>query len=253
MWLRLRQICLVAKDINAVTSALEQVFGIAVCHIDPGVRRFGLENRLLPIGNQLLEIVAPVVAGTAAERYLQRRGGDGGYMVITQCDSVEHRRARVTEVGVRIAHALKHDDYDGMQLHPRDTGGAFLEIDQQLNDTAPDGAWHPAGPNWQDFRRTETVASIAAAELQSPDPRTLAERWANIIESPVTENDGRFEIELENAHLYFVELGDTRGEGLSALHLTAPGLAEAKGKAAKLGHLDDAGIIQIGGVRFHLH
>ena len=252
MWLRLRQICLVAHDIAAVTEQLEHVFDIAVCHIDPGVGKFGLENRLLPIGNQLLEVVAPITDNTAAGRYLDRRGGDGGYMVITQCDDAAVRRARVDTLGVRVAHALKYDDYDGMQLHPRDTGGTFLEIDQQLNDNAPDGAWHPAGPDWQAYRRTDCVSAISGAELQSPDPMNLAERWASIIESPVHTRSGRFEIELENAHLYFVSPGDERGEGLSTLYLKATDAAGAKGRAKARGLLAQDESIHICGTRFIL-
>ncbi len=94
MWLRLRQICLLAHDIRAVTEQLESVFGLQVCHIDPAVGAYGLENRLLPIGNQLLEIVAPTQPDTAGGRYLERRNGDGGYMVITQCDNHEPRKRR---------------------------------------------------------------------------------------------------------------------------------------------------------------
>ena len=100
MWLRLRQICLVARDIEQVTQAFQTIFGLEVCHIDPNVGKYGLENRLLPIGNQILEIVAPTQPDTAAGRYLERRGGDGGYMVITQCD--DHAP---TEIG--------RQDFDG--------------------------------------------------------------------------------------------------------------------------------------------
>ena len=86
MWLRLRQICLVARELKPVEEQLNKVLGINVCFRDPGVAFFGLENALFPIGNQLLEVVAPVEENTAGGRYLDRRGGDGGYMVITQCD-----------------------------------------------------------------------------------------------------------------------------------------------------------------------
>jgi hypothetical protein len=69
------------------------VLGVKVCYRDPGVGKYGLENALFPIGNQLLEVVAPVEENTAGGRYLDRRGGDGGYMAITQCDDHAPRRA----------------------------------------------------------------------------------------------------------------------------------------------------------------
>ena len=59
-WLRLRQICLVARELKPHLEDLREVLGIEVCHVDPGVGTFGLENSLMPIGSQFLEIVAPV-------------------------------------------------------------------------------------------------------------------------------------------------------------------------------------------------
>ena len=84
MTIQLRQICLVAKDLNPVIDDLTEVLGINRCFIDPGVRTFGLENTLMCVGRNFLEVVAPVEEGTAGGRYLNRRGGDGGYMVICQ-------------------------------------------------------------------------------------------------------------------------------------------------------------------------
>ena len=81
-WLRLRQIALVAEKLAPVEAELCDVLGIDVCYRDPGVGHFGLENALFPVGNELLEVVAPIREGTAGGRYLERRGGDGGYLVI---------------------------------------------------------------------------------------------------------------------------------------------------------------------------
>ena len=59
-WLRLRQVALVAEKLAPVEAELCQVLGVEVCYRDPGVGHFGLENALFPVGNQLLEVVAPV-------------------------------------------------------------------------------------------------------------------------------------------------------------------------------------------------
>ena len=70
-------------------------------------------------------------------------------MVITQTDDHPPRRARVDELGIRIVGQFDDDDFINMQLHPRDTGGSFLEIDQQVGGEDPMGPWSPAGPDWQ--------------------------------------------------------------------------------------------------------
>ena len=82
------------------------------------------------------------------------------------------------------------------------------------------GPWTPAGPNWQPFVRTDHVSGISAAELQSPDPERLAQRWASIAEVYLTEDeDGNPAIPLDNATLRFVEATDGRGEGLGGIDL----------------------------------
>ena len=97
MWIRLRQISIVAADLRAVSLDLGSVLGLEPCFTDPGVKVFGLKNMLWPIGSQFLEVVTPIAPGTAGGRYMDRRGGDSGYMVITQVDDIARRRARAAE------------------------------------------------------------------------------------------------------------------------------------------------------------
>ena len=253
MWLRLRQICLVARDLDPVVEDLKRVFGLEVCHVDEAVAQFGLVNALLPVGSQFLEVVAPTREGTAAGRYLDRRGGDGGYMVITQCDDHAPRRAQVERLGVRVAHRIDYGDFQGMQLHPRDTGGALFEIDHQAGGDAPDGPWHPAGPDWKPHVRTEVLSAIAAAELQSPDPTGLARRWGEIAGIPVTRDGADNPIlELDNAVLRFVSATDGRGEGLGGLDLVAADTEAALARARDAGCPVAGRTMRIGGMRLNL-
>ena len=223
MWLRLRQIALVAHKLAPVQAELEAVLGIEVCYRDPGVGHFGLENALFPIGNELLEVVAPIKENTAGGRYLERRGGDGGYMVITQCDDHVPRRLRVEELGVRIVNQFDTHEFRNMQLHPRDTGGSFFEIDEQLGTGAhaADGPWEPAGPDWKAGQRLDRVTGICAAELQCEHPSVVAARWADIAQIPVTHTGGHPLLQLSNAQLRFVPCSDGRPEGLGGIDVVA--------------------------------
>lgn len=249
MELSLRQIALVAAELGPVEAALVDVFNVMPCHRDPAVAVYGLENVLLPFGQQFLEIVAPIRAATAAGRFLERRAGDGGYMVITQCDDHEARRARVAALGIRIAHEFQAEGFRNMQLHPRDTGGSFLEIDQQLGDTRD---WLPAGHAWRDHVRTARVRAIAAAEIQADDPQALAARWAAILELPVISTAGVFSIALANASLRFVPCIDGRPEGLAGLDIvTVDRAAIVAAAAARDIVVHDWGF-SIGGMRWHL-
>ncbi len=253
MRLRLRQICLVAHNLEPVAADLKRVFGLEVCHVDDAVAAYGLVNALLPVGNQFLEVVAPTGPSTAAGRYLERRGGGGGYMVITQCPDLEARRRRVAALGVRIANPLEHGDFRGMQLHPQDTGGAFFEIDRQQGGEAEDGPWHPAGPDWRPHVRTDVVSAILAAELQSPDPERLARRWSDIAEIPLgRDGHGALAMPLDNAELRFVEARDGRGEGLAGLDLRGEDPEAAIANARIAGLPLEGGVVGLGGMRFRL-
>ncbi len=251
MWLRLRQICLVARELKPVEEHLKEVLGINVCFRDPGVGFFGLENALFPIGNQLLEVVAPVKEDTAGGRYLDRRGGDGGYMVITQCDDHAPRRSRVEELGIRIAHQFDNEHFLNMQLHPKDTGATFFEIDEQLGEGAQDidGPWGPAGPDWQRAKNTDRVDGILAAELQCDDPEAVAKKWSDIAEIPLVEE---LNLELDNASLRFIPCSDGRPEGLGGLDLSAPGKLEILQTADSLGLQTGDSQVQICGMRLNL-
>src|SRR5205085_5061969 len=140
---------------------------------------------------------------TAAGRYLKRRNGDGGYMVICQCDSHEvqrARKARAAAMNIRLAWEHESKTFHAMQLHPADTGGAFFEIDWDTKGE-PEGSWEPAGGDgWQKALHTDVIKGYQAVELQSSDPRGLAERWSSIAEIPLRQDSrGRFEIALDNA------------------------------------------------------
>jgi len=253
MWLRLRQIALVAEKLAPVTEDLHEILGLEVGFRDPGVKVFGLENALFPVGGQFIEVVSPIKEGTAGGRYLQRRGGDGGYMVITQCDEHAPRKRRVAELGIRKVLESDEPHYNTMQLHPRDTGGSFLEIDFQHGDLSPDGPWAPAGKDWKSAVRTNVVRAIAAAEIQTPDPKDLAERWGNIVEIPVKPDaKGNPSLQLENATIRFVKDEDGRGEGLAGLDLIAVDRAHALKAAEGRGKKISDDQVNVCGMRMRL-
>jgi hypothetical protein len=247
-FLRLRQVALVAHQLDPVVEDLRAVFGLAVGHRDPGVASFGLENALLPIGSQLLEVVAPTREGTAGGRHLERRGGDGGYMVICQCEDHPPRRRRaVDELGIRTVLEFEDAEYRCMQLHPSDTGGAFLEIDWQA-DTSVGGDWWPAGKDWQHAIRTDVIDAITAVEVQAADPERVAARWSEIVEIDVV--DGA--IELDNARIDFVTATDGRGDGLGGMTVHAVDADRAFAAARERGLPVDGDVITLCGMRIAL-
>jgi glyoxalase-like protein len=253
MNLRMRQICLVARRLEPVVEMFRHVFGLEVCHRDPGVGKYGLENALFSIGNSFLEVVAPVRDGTAAGRYLERRGGDGGYMVITQCADLGSRRQRCDALGVRVANEIRYPDYEELQLHPRDVGAAMLSFSRQQGGEPADGPWHPAASRSTPALLAASVRSMTGAELQSDDPERLARRWGQVMELPVSRDErSRPLLALDDARLRFIMATDGRGEGLAGLDLECADKAGVPARARARGLEADGGMVVCCGMRFYL-
>jgi len=94
---------------------------------------------------------------------------------------------------------------------------------------------------------------IRAAELQSPDPSALAERWSAVTETPVERDPaGRIVMNLSNAAIRFVQDTDGRGEGLGGMDIRAADPERLLTAAEKRGLRASDRIVVICGMRFNL-
>jgi hypothetical protein len=174
--IRLRQVALVASELDSVVGALCNELGLRVCFRDPGVGEFGLVNALMVIGDQFLEVVAPATEGTTAGRLLERRGGDGGYMVLFEVDDLDERMAAVSAAGVRTVWSADLPTIRGRHLHPRDVGGAIVSLDEP----SPAGSWTWGGPDWRAHVATSVVSAIAGVSVAAVDPAAMHSRWREL-------------------------------------------------------------------------
>ncbi|MCP5057645.1 MAG: VOC family protein [bacterium] len=245
--MRLRQIALVASELDPVVERLCAVLGIEVGFNDPGVREFGLVNAVMPIGDTFLEVVVPDREGTTAGRLIERRNGDGGYMVIVQSQARDEDRKRVDALGVRVVWEAHLSDAHAIHLHPRDVGGAILSLDWM----DPPSSWRWGGPNWQAKARTDVAREIVGADVQAEDPAAMATRWAEVMgQKAPTKEDQHFRIDLdEGGFVRFHAPRDERGEGVSGFTVSAADPTHIQSEAEKLGCVNDACELQICGVR----
>lgn len=206
-----------ATDLGPVEQQIENELGVELCFRDPGVGKYGLKNALYPVGDKLLEVVSPQEDGTTAGRLLEKRSGDGGYMVILQVDDLASLRSRIDENGVRIVSEPKGETIAGLHLHPKDVGGAILSVDQ--SEKWDDWDW--AGPGWREHIKTETVTDMVGVAVQSDDPAAMAKRWGTVLGRDVTTQGNESHIELDEGVLRFVPTGDDRGDGVTAIDVRA--------------------------------
>jgi hypothetical protein len=205
-YIRLRQICLVAPQLEPAISDIAGIMGLNVCYRDGNVAKYGLENALLPVDTILLEVVAPFQPGTAAGRFLDKTGGRGGYMAIFCCDDPDVRGKHANTMGVRTANVITHAPYHGVQLHPRDCRAAFIEFNHTAGSDDILGAYPPAGPDWQKSIRKDVTQALTGVEMQSADPPGLAEHWGKIIGIAASKNaNGEPELKLPNCSFRFAK------------------------------------------------
>ncbi len=213
--MKLRQCVFVAKDLESSREELCDILGIDVAFRDPGVAKWGLVNVVCPTGHDFLEIVSPSQAGTSAGRYIDRRKGDGGYMVILQVPDALVERKRVTGLGIRAVAQKDLPEYQYTHFHPSDTSGVLLSIDQT---NAPAGVdpklwWPPAAKDWLKHARSDMTNGLAGVEIQSDDPDKTAALWSKILNRPVQGDIIQLD---DDGEIRFVPIADERGPGISA-------------------------------------
>jgi len=257
--MHIRQVALVARELDSVVADLSTVFDLEISFRDPGVAAFGLHNAVMPVGQSFLEVVSPVRASTTAGRFLDRLGGDGGYMVIVQTADLAADRRRLAALGVRIVWEIALDDIATIHLHPRDVGGAILSLDEPH----PPAGWRWGGPAWQTRVRTEVVHAITGVTLTAADPARMAARWAEVLGLPApritspprsasaSERQQGLEVGLDPGAIRFVG-ADGRSEAITTVRLASTNADRAlsAARARNLRTVEQS--VWIGGVRFDL-
>jgi hypothetical protein len=230
---RLRQVALVARDCGRVAGELGQAFGWTQPFHDPGVGQFGLTNAVFAVADTFLEVVAPAQPDTAAGRYLERRGGDGGYMAIFQVPDLAVARRRLADLGVRVVWTADLPDMAATHLHPGDVPGAIVSLDW----AAPPESWRWAGPSWTGGAPGHAPGGVTGLTIEVKDPSAAARRWADVLGISAVSGGRTAVIELPEAgqRLRFVSARAGHGEGITAV--TVAGLPGGRTRV-------------IGGVRF---
>jgi len=193
---------LVANELEPVADALREALGLGEPFRDPGVGLFGLENAVFALGDCFLEVVSPMQPGTAAGRYLERLGGDGGYMVMFDLENLPAARARAAESGVRTVWEIDLPDISGTHLHPADIGGAIVSIDR----SEPYGSWRWGGPDWTGRCTDGAPGRLAGVVLAVAEPAAVAARWSHVLGVPLSgaaAAGSNAVLELENAEVRF--------------------------------------------------
>ena len=248
--MKLRQCVFVCKDLESSCEELCDILGIEVAYRDPGVAKWGLVNVVCPTGHDFLEIVTPFQGGTSAGRYIERRKGDGGYMVIIQVDDAKAERKRVTDLGIRAVAQKDLPEYNYTHFHPSDTAGVLLSLDTTFAPKGVDPAlwWPPAEKDWLRHAKSTTTNGLAGVEIQHDDPAKAAHLWERVLGRPVKDN----RIQLDGSEIRFVPVTDGRGPGVSAYDVKVTDRSRVLAAAEKRGKKRSETQVEVCGCRINL-
>jgi len=235
----IRQLVIASPSLKAADD-LKYLLNLGESFYDKGVAEFDLENAVFALGNQFLEIIAPLPdrkANIPAGRFLQRNGA-GGYMAIFQVANITETRSRVDNLNVRRVWNIDLADISASHLHPADIGGAIVSIDE----ARPKESWRWAGLNWEQRSKT---GGVIGAILSSPTPQKLAAKWGEVLNVPPKEGV----ITLNKQQLIFQKGAK---ESLVGFKLIIPDINKVLERAKALNLLINGQIIHFQGVELHL-
>ncbi len=249
--MKLRQCVFVCRDLESSNAELCDILGIEVAYRDPGVAKWGLANVVCPTGHDFLEIVSPFQEGTSASRYIDRRKGDGGYMVIIQVADAAAERKRVTGLGIRAVAQKDLPEYQYTHFHPSDTTGVLLSLDTTTAPAGTDPAlwWPPAEKDWLKHARSDVTSGLAGVEIQNEDPDKAADLWSKILNRPVEGDIIRLD---DDGEIRFVPIADGRGPGVSAYDVRVIDRARVLAAAKKRNKMSGPTQVEVCGCRINL-
>ena len=236
MSVRLRQLVLAAPKREDI-DAMARVFGLSDFYRDEGLIEFGLVNGVFPIGDQFLEVVVPVRNDAPGQRFLDRTGGDGGYMVLFQTDDLASVRHRADVMEIRRVWDSTQNDIDASHFHPTDMGAAIVSIDQP----SPPESWRWGGPDW---RSNAVPGKLVGMTVDSPNPDIIARRWADVLNANLDQEDSSFAMMTEDGPVRFK---DGRREKLAEYLIHTPDRAGTLKRAETEGYqLTETGFFALG-------
>ena len=244
--MRIRQVALAASDLEKTDATLRRLLGCDQSYADPEIIYFGLDNRLYTLGDCFLEVVSPVQPNTAAGRFLDRRGGDGGYMVIVQVENLAQEQVRLADTGIRTVFADDRGNAKAIHLHPKDVPGAIPSLDEM----SPPESWLWAGDLWEQ-RAGHYVRGILAVEIRSLDAEATGQCWAEAYGIELMPAGNGWRLEMGGTEMRFTHDAAAAEPALMAIDVDAVDLPAICAAADDMGLERDGRVVTVCGVAFN--
>ena len=136
MFARIDHIGVAVEDLDAAIALYDERFDLALVHRET-VEAQGVEAVLLDVGENHVELLAPLGPDTPVGKFLAKRG-PGLHHVAYQTADIEQTLATLKEQGLRLIDETPRTGIRNSRvafLHPGSSGGVLTEIVQPAEDT----------------------------------------------------------------------------------------------------------------------
>ncbi|MCW3012806.1 MAG: methylmalonyl-CoA epimerase [Solirubrobacterales bacterium] len=131
MFARIDHIGIAVEDLDAALALYERDYEMVLVHREV-VEEQGVEAVLLDVGENHVELLAPLGPDTPVGKFLAKRG-PGIHHVAYQTTDIVAELERLTAAGVRLIDETPRTGIRGSSvafLHPKSSGGVLTEIVQ---------------------------------------------------------------------------------------------------------------------------
>lgn len=128
MFKKVNHIGIGVKDIEKVTKLWTDVFGVEA---RPMVTEGDMKVVMLPLGDLLIELLAPVADQGVMAKFLEKRG-EGLHHVCFEVENIEEAMKELASKGMELIDKAPREGAEGLIafLHPKSTNGVLTEIVQ---------------------------------------------------------------------------------------------------------------------------
>ena len=133
MLARIDHIGVAVEDLDAALALYDGALDLALVHRET-VEAQGVEAVLLDVGENHVELLAPLSPDTPVGRFLASRG-PGLHHVAYQTADIDAELARLKELGLRLIDETPRTGIRNSRVafvHPKSTGGVLTEIVQPM-------------------------------------------------------------------------------------------------------------------------
>jgi methylmalonyl-CoA/ethylmalonyl-CoA epimerase len=131
MFLRIDHVGVAVEDLDAAIALYETTYGMKLVHRET-IDAQGVEAVLLDVGENHVELLAPLGPDTPVGRFLAANG-PGTHHVAYQTEDIEATLAALKAAGMRLIDETPRDGIRGSRVafvHPKAAGGVLTEIVQ---------------------------------------------------------------------------------------------------------------------------